>query len=91
MGETETTTIKTTKAVRDRLRVLAAERGATMTDLLEQLASRELTESEREERARAAAEELGIDYTHEVKAAGVSAWAKVRAHGARQRDRGAAA
>ncbi|MGW7671489.1 ribbon-helix-helix protein [Streptomyces sp. NPDC054775] len=59
------TSIKTTEAVRDRLRVLAAERGTTITDLLDELAAGELTEAERAERAAAAAaRELGVDSPH---------------------------
>ncbi|MER7195582.1 hypothetical protein [Streptomyces flaveolus] len=52
------TSIKTTKAVRDRLRTLASERGTTMNDLLEELVTRELTEEEREARALQALEEI---------------------------------
>ncbi len=52
------TSIKTTKDVRDRLRTLARERGTTMNDLLEDLVTRELTQREREERARLALEEI---------------------------------
>ncbi|MEU6322189.1 hypothetical protein [Streptomyces sp. NPDC047009] len=74
------TSIKTTEAVRDRLRILAAERGTTITELLEELAAGELTEAERAERAAEAARELGIDYTAQVRDAGQSAWEKIRAH-----------
>ncbi|MGI5142838.1 MULTISPECIES: hypothetical protein [unclassified Streptomyces] len=74
------TSIKTTEAVRDRLRILAAERGTTITELLEELAAGELTEAERAERAAEAARELGIDYTPQVRDAGQSAWEKIRAH-----------
>ncbi|MFD8828244.1 hypothetical protein ACFV1C_38660 [Streptomyces sp. NPDC059605] len=74
------TSIKTSEEVRDRLRVLAAERGTTITELLEELAGRELTESEREQRAGEAARELGIEYTEQVQRAGRDAWAKIRAH-----------
>ncbi|MGW2937261.1 hypothetical protein ACWDA7_36770 [Streptomyces sp. NPDC001156] len=74
------TSIKTTEAVRDRLRILAAERGTTITELLEELAAGELTEAERAERAAEAARELGIDYTAQVRDAGRSAWEKIRAH-----------
>jgi hypothetical protein len=66
--------------VRDRLRILAAERGTTITELLEELAARELTEAEREQRAMEAARELGIDYTEQVQRAGQDAWEKIRAH-----------
>ncbi|GAA2914055.1 ribbon-helix-helix domain-containing protein [Streptomyces thioluteus] len=74
------TSIKTTEAVRDRLRVLAQERGTSITDLLEELAASQLTQDEQEQRAIEAAGELGIEYTGEVRRAGESAWEKVRAH-----------
>ncbi|MER8226310.1 hypothetical protein ABTZ58_38595 [Streptomyces sp. NPDC094143] len=74
------TSIKTSEDVRDRLRILAAERGTTITELLEELASRELTAAEREQRAVEAARELGIEYTEQVQRAGQDAWDKVRAH-----------
>ncbi|MFJ4879875.1 hypothetical protein ACIP93_32370 [Streptomyces sp. NPDC088745] len=74
------TSIKTSEEVRDRLRVLAAERGTTITELLEEMASRELTESEREQRAAEAARELGVQYSADIQRAGQDAWAKVRAH-----------
>ncbi|GAA5706189.1 hypothetical protein AQJ43_36990 [Streptomyces avermitilis] len=74
------TSIKTSEQVRDRLRVLAEERGTTITELLEELAARELTAAEREQRALEAAQELGVEYTQEVEQAGHDAWAKVRAH-----------
>lgn len=57
MGEKDTS-IKTTRDVRDRLRVLASERGTTMNDLLAELVARELTEEEKEQRARQALEEV---------------------------------
>ncbi|MFE7403803.1 hypothetical protein [Streptomyces sp. NPDC057557] len=66
--------------MRNRLRVLADERGTTITELLAELAARELTEAEREQRAAEAARELGIDYTTQVQQAGQDAWAKIRAH-----------
>jgi hypothetical protein len=74
------TSIKTSEAVRDRLRILAAERGTTITDLLEDLAARELTDAEREQRALEAAQELGIGYSEQIQQAGQDAWAKIRAH-----------
>jgi predicted DNA-binding protein len=74
------TSIKTSEETRDRLRVLAQERGVTITELVEDLASRELTDAEREQRALAAARELGIDYTEQVQQAGQNAWEKIRAH-----------
>ncbi|WP_329583476.1 ribbon-helix-helix protein [Streptomyces sp. NBC_01361] len=86
-----TTSIKTTEAVRDRLKILAAERDTTLTALLAELAEREPTEAEREQRAQDAARELGIEYTPTVKAAGASAWEKVRAHRATGQSRGRAA
>ncbi|MFJ3762777.1 hypothetical protein [Streptomyces sp. NPDC090080] len=77
---TKPTSIKTTEEVRDRLRVLAEERGTTITELLEELATRELTAAEREQRAVEAARELGIEYTDQVQQAGQSAWARIRAY-----------
>lgn len=74
------TSIKTSEETRDRLRVLAQERGMTITELVEDLASRELTDAEREERALEAAHELGIEYTEQVQQAGQNAWEKIRAH-----------
>ncbi|MFF8946013.1 hypothetical protein ACF1A5_27850 [Streptomyces sp. NPDC014864] len=74
------TSIKTTEAVRDRLRTLAAERGMTITELVEDLAARELTDAEREQRAIEAARELGVEYTAHVQQAGKDAWEKIRAH-----------
>ncbi|MFF1519936.1 hypothetical protein [Streptomyces sp. NPDC058305] len=74
------TSIKTSEEVRDRLRTLAEERGTTITDLLEELASREPTATEQEQRAREAAGELGIEYTGQVAQAGQDAWARIRAH-----------
>ncbi|MFF1546019.1 hypothetical protein [Streptomyces sp. NPDC058291] len=57
MGEQDTS-IKTTEAVRDRLRALAKERGTTMNNVLEDLVQRELTAEEREQRAQLALEEV---------------------------------
>ncbi|MFD3537755.1 hypothetical protein [Streptomyces sp. NPDC058664] len=74
------TSIKTSEAVRDRLRMLAEERGTTITDLIEELASKELTAVEREQRAAEAAAELGVEFTEQVQQAGQDAWAKIRAH-----------
>ncbi|MGW9499253.1 ribbon-helix-helix protein [Streptomyces prasinus] len=79
-GMSKPTSIKTSEEVRDRLRVLAEERGTTITELLEELASREPTEAERKQRAAEAARELGIPYTEQVQQAGQDAWAKIRAH-----------
>ncbi|MFI5987927.1 hypothetical protein ACIBEA_44660 [Streptomyces sp. NPDC051555] len=74
------TSVKTTEAVRDRLRILAQERGTTITELLEELAASQLTAAEQERRAQEAAAELGLEYTEQVQAAGQSAWERVRAH-----------
>jgi hypothetical protein len=60
MGEQDTS-IKTTEAVRDRLRALAKERGTTMNNILEDLVQRELTAEEREQRAQLALEEVRQD------------------------------
>ncbi|MEU3687907.1 hypothetical protein [Streptomyces narbonensis] len=66
------TSIKTTQAVRDRLRVLAAERGVSMHRVLEDLVNRELTMAEKEERARIAMEEIrhatGVTLSEEAQA-----------------------
>jgi hypothetical protein len=62
------------------LRILASGRGTTITELLEELAGRELTGPEREQRALQAAQELGVDYNEQVQQAGVDAWAKIRGH-----------
>ncbi|MFI8515333.1 hypothetical protein ACIGHB_29815 [Streptomyces sp. NPDC085460] len=74
------TSIKTTEAVRDRLRMLAEERETTITDLIAELAAKELTAAEREQRAAEAAAELGVEFTQQVQQAGQDAWAKIRAH-----------
>jgi predicted DNA-binding protein len=74
------TSVKTTEAVRDRLRVLAQERGTTISELLAELAAGQLTEAEQEQRARQAARELGVNYTEQVQRAGQAAWEKIRAH-----------
>ncbi|MGX1887506.1 hypothetical protein [Streptomyces sp. NPDC055287] len=74
------TSIKTSEKVRDRLRALADERGTTITELLEELATREPTAAEREQRALEAARELGIEYNEQVEQTGQDAWAKIRAH-----------
>ncbi|MFB8034229.1 hypothetical protein ACFC5Z_15055 [Streptomyces sp. NPDC056004] len=79
-GTGKPTSIKTSEKVRNRLRVLADERGTTITQLLEELAGREVTQAEREQRAVEAARELGIEYTEQVQQAGQDAWAKIRAH-----------
>jgi hypothetical protein len=69
-----------TEAVRDRLRILAQERGTTITELLEELVAGQLTAAEQEQRARAAAAELGLPYTEHVQQAGQSTWDRIRAH-----------
>ncbi|MFE7268784.1 hypothetical protein ACFU9B_43740 [Streptomyces sp. NPDC057592] len=69
-GTGKPTSIKTSEKVRNRLRVLADERGTTITQLLEELAGREVTQAEREQRAVEAARELGIEYTEQVQQAG---------------------
>ncbi|WP_412077249.1 hypothetical protein ACLF6K_20755 [Streptomyces xanthophaeus] len=80
MSSSKPTSVKTTEAVRDRLRILARERGTTITELLEELAAGQLTESEQEQRALRAAAELGLDYTEQLQHTGRSAWEKIRAH-----------
>ncbi|GHE33814.1 hypothetical protein [Streptomyces capitiformicae] len=52
------TSIKTTRDVRDRLRILASERGTTMNELLTELVTRELTEEEKDQRRQQALEEV---------------------------------
>ncbi|MFC8094653.1 hypothetical protein [Streptomyces sp. NPDC057301] len=48
-----------------------------------------LTEQEREARAREAAQELGIEYTAEVRAPGQALWDKIRTlHGAGEEREG---
>ncbi|GAA2651538.1 ribbon-helix-helix domain-containing protein [Streptomyces spororaveus] len=80
MSSSKPTSIKATEATRDRLRLLAQERGTTITELLEELAQSRLTRSEQEQRARLAAAELGLEYTEDLQQAGQSAWDKIRAH-----------
>jgi hypothetical protein len=67
------TSIKISKAARERLSTLAAERGTTMRELVERLAGEMPTESElavRAERARRyLSEHMGIDVTDETLAA----------------------
>ncbi|MHA4818782.1 hypothetical protein ACXZ65_31045 [Streptomyces aculeolatus] len=80
----DNTTIQTTKAARDRLRQLAAERGVTMGELVEELAGGTLTEAELEERAQRARADLeatlGVTVTAEDQAAGRALWKRVAAH-----------
>ncbi|MBW5481301.1 hypothetical protein [Streptomyces bambusae] len=80
MSSSKPTSVKTTEAVRDRLRILAQESGTTITELLEQLAQSRLTEAEQEQRAMEAAAELGLEYTDGLQQAGRSAWERIRAH-----------
>ncbi|MFD7097330.1 hypothetical protein [Streptomyces xanthophaeus] len=77
MSSSKPTSIKTTEAVRDRLRILARERGTTITELLEELAAAQLTEAEQEQRALRAATELGLEYTEQLQQTGQSAWEKI--------------
>lgn len=51
--------------MRDRLRVLAEERGTSLTELLAKIGGRELTAVEREQRSLEAAGELGIEYSEQ--------------------------
>ncbi|MGW7073059.1 hypothetical protein ACWGII_41175 [Streptomyces sp. NPDC054855] len=80
-----TTSIKTTEQARNRLRVLAEEDGTTIADLVEELALSRLTAAEREERAREAAADLGLNYTPELKARGQAAWDLVARHAEQER------
>ncbi|MFI8500493.1 hypothetical protein ACIGFK_18630 [Streptomyces sp. NPDC085524] len=74
------TSIKATEATRDRLRLLAQERGTTITEPLEELAQSRPTRAEQEQRALEAAAELGLEYTDQLQQAGQSAWDRIRAH-----------
>ncbi|MFD9729355.1 hypothetical protein [Streptomyces sp. NPDC059072] len=74
------TSIKATEASRDRLRLLAQERGTTITELLEELAQSMPTRAEQEQRAFEAAAEPGLEYTNQLQRTGQSAWGKIRAH-----------
>ncbi|WP_331747230.1 hypothetical protein OG365_40070 (plasmid) [Streptomyces sp. NBC_00853] len=80
MSSSKPTSIKATEATRDRLRLLAQERGTTITELLEELAQSRLTHAEQEQRAHLAAAELGLEYTEDLQQAGQSAWDKIRTH-----------
>ncbi|MEU3317140.1 hypothetical protein ABZ743_31300 [Streptomyces sp. NPDC006662] len=80
MSSGNPTSIKTSEATRDRLRLLAKERGTTITELLDELAQSRLTRAEQEQRALEAAAELGLEYNEQVQQAGQSAWDKIRAH-----------
>ncbi|MFJ3883022.1 CopG family transcriptional regulator [Streptomyces sp. NPDC090077] len=80
MSDSKPTSIKTSEATRDRLRLLAQERGTTITELLEELAHSRLTRAEQEQRVLEAAAELGLEYTEQVQQAGQSAWDRIRAH-----------
>ncbi|MFG2795083.1 hypothetical protein [Streptomyces sp. NPDC048419] len=66
MSESKQTSIKTSEEVRDRLKLLAKERGTTITGLLEQFANRELTQAEREARAQDAIAEVKEKWGAEV-------------------------
>jgi hypothetical protein len=67
------TSIKVSKAARERLSILAVERGTTMKELVEDLAQRTPTEAELAARAAAAqrylSERMGIEVTEEALAA----------------------
>ncbi|MFD4482131.1 hypothetical protein ACFWPU_39305 [Streptomyces sp. NPDC058471] len=76
---------KTTEQARDRLRVLTEEDGTTIADLVEELELARMTAAEREERARAAAADLGLAYTPELKARGQAAWDLVARHAEQER------
>ncbi|MEU2516740.1 hypothetical protein [Streptomyces syringium] len=58
----------------------SAERGTTITELLEELAASQLTTAEQEQRAAEAARELGVEYTEQIEHAGQAAGEKIRAH-----------
>jgi hypothetical protein len=67
------TSIKISKAARERLSTLAAERGTTMRELVERMAGDLPTESELAERAERArtylSEHMGIEVTDDALAA----------------------
>ena len=69
----EDTSIKVSKETRERLQLLAGQRGTTMRDLVEQLASQTLTQEELRARGEQARrylrEQMGIDVTDETMAA----------------------
>ncbi|GAA2109525.1 hypothetical protein [Streptomyces synnematoformans] len=80
------TSIKISKATRERLSILAEQRGRTMRELVEEFAAQALTDEElaaREQAARAyLSEHMGI----EVTAADLAASARLRAQIARRVD-----
>ncbi|WP_405015259.1 hypothetical protein [Kitasatospora sp. NBC_01539] len=67
------TSIKVSKETRERLQLLAGQRGTTMRDLVEQLAAQTLTEEELRARGEMARrylrERMGIDVDDEAMAA----------------------
>ncbi|MGW1866991.1 hypothetical protein ACWCPS_15685 [Streptomyces mauvecolor] len=78
------TTIKVDPAVRDRLMVLARERGMTMRDFVAELAGATPTQEEMQERyeaTKAYVEKhfLGRPYTEEDERAGEQLWADLEA------------
>ncbi|MER8001999.1 hypothetical protein [Streptomyces sp. NPDC095613] len=78
------TTVKVDPAVRDRLLVLARERGLTMRDLIAELAGATPTQEElrqRYEETKAYVEKhfLGRPYTEEDEKAGEKLWADLAA------------
>lgn len=77
------TSIKALTETAERLRVLAAERGTSITALVAEMAEQTLTNEEKEARARAAAAELGVEYTPQLRRTGQDAWARIEAHAAR--------
>jgi predicted DNA-binding protein len=82
------TSIKVSKAARERLNALAAERGTTLKDLVEDLAQSTLTADELAARADAARQYLREHMGVEVTADSLAASARLRATIA---ERGAAA
>lgn len=70
---TDDTSIKISKAARERLNVLAAERGTTMRDLVEQLTAATFTAEELAARGELARrylhDQMGIDVTEDALAA----------------------
>ena len=83
LGAMADTTIKVDSAVRDRLAVLAGERGTTIRDLVQHLAEATPTQAERHQRREQALDyvrtHLIPDFTDEDVDAGARTWEELRA------------
>lgn len=73
------TSIKVSKAARERLNQLAAERGTTMRELVEKMAASTLTEAELAARAEKARHYLSAQMGIEVDDQALAASARLRA------------